>query len=138
MRCRVCLKLNWNNTRKVDLNLQENGKLWQYPPAVKLAIVSALWDGQHWTQAFLRVLKIFSRPAVAGAVLHTSLSFIHWATESSLSSKSSKFLHSQTVRARDLTFFRQCSPSPVCHVSHVTCHMPPEMEKRTNVPTMLV
>ena len=38
---------------------------------------------------------------------------------------SSKHLHSQTVRARELNFFETVHlPPPVmCNVSHVTCHM---------------
>ena len=74
---------------------------------------------------------IFNRPGVAGAVLQSPLSLIHWLR--SFSSKSSKHHKSKTIRASDLKFchnvhlLTQCSPHVMCHASCVTCHMSPLM-----------
>ena len=46
--------------------------------------------------------KPFNGPGLAGAVLQTALTFIHWFIKLFFCSKSSKYLHSQTVRAREL------------------------------------
>ena len=50
---------------------------------------------------------------------------IYCLSESSFTSKSSKHLHSQTVRARGLKFWEDvhCSSPSTCHVSCVMCHM---------------
>ena len=47
----------------------------------------------------------------------TNTFVINSLSHSSLVKISSRHLHSQTLRARDLTF---CSPHPVCQVSHVS------------------
>ena len=57
-------------------------------------------------------------PGVAGAVLQTPLSFIdlliNWFTQRNYSSKSSKHLHSQTVKAKNLKCWEQVHlPPPV-------------------------
>ena len=56
-------------------------------------------------------------------VLQTPLSLIHSfinsVTQSSFSSKSSKYHKSQTIKARELTFLWECSPPSTCHMSHV-------------------
>ena len=46
-------------------------------------------------------------------------------SESAFSSKSSEHLHSQTLRARELTFWEKfhLNPPVTCYVSHVMCHM---------------
>ena len=65
--------------------------------------------------------KIFDRPGVAGADLQTSLWFIQSLTESSFVKISSKHHLSQTIRARDLTFWKNVHISIVTfHISHVT------------------
>ena len=53
------------------------------------------------------------------------LSLITWLRESSFSWKSSKHLHSQTVRARKLKFLENFHfpPCVTCHMSHVICAM---------------
>ena len=48
--------------------------------------------------------NIFNRPGVAVAVLQTPLSLIASVPHLSLSSKSSKRLHSKALKARELTF----------------------------------
>ena len=52
-------------------------------------------------------------------------SFIHSLTNSSISSKSSGHLHSQTIWARDLKFRENVHlpPCVTCHMSRVTCHI---------------
>ena len=62
-------------------------------------------------------------PGVDGAVLQTALSLINSLTHSSFSSKCSKHLHSQTIKAREVKFLENVkSPSHVkSHASHVTC-----------------
>ena len=66
------------------------------------------------------------------AVLKTPRSLIEILTGSSFMEISSKHHHSQTVRARELTFWEKVHLSPpvtchvlnvTCHMSHVTCHM---------------
>ena len=54
--------------------------------------------------------------------LHNLL--IHWFITSAFSSKSSEHLHSQTVRARELTIWENVhiTPPVPCHVSCVMCH----------------
>ena len=68
------------------------------------------------------ITTLFNRPGVAGAVLQSSLSLIHWLSESSFSSKSSKFHKSQTRRARENVHPNNMS-HVMCHMSHVTCHV---------------
>ena len=68
------------------------------------------------------LLEMFNRPSVAGAVLQTSPLLIKWLRESSFSSKSSKHLHSQTVRARvrDLKFWDNVH-HPLCDTWYRDC-----------------
>ena len=68
---------------------------------------------------------VFNRPSVAGAVLQTPLSLIHSLIGDLFSFKSSKHHKSQTIRARELTFWENVYPPPhvTCHMSHVTCHV---------------
>ena len=63
---------------------------------------------------------LFNRPGVAGPVLQTYLSFIHWFSRSSFVIISSTHLHLQTKRARELKLLEYVHP---LHVSHVTSHM---------------
>ena len=55
----------------------------------------------------------------------SSVFFYPSLTHSSVSSKSSRYLHSQTLWSRDLNFWENVhlSPCVTCHVSLVTCHM---------------
>ena len=55
-------------------------------------------------------------------VLQTPLSLNNWLIKSSFS-KSSRHLHSQTGRARDLKLWENVNlpPCVTCHISHVTC-----------------
>ena len=65
---------------------------------------------------------IFYRPGVAGAVYkHLGHLFIMQC----FSSKSSKHHKSQTVRARELKFWKNVHPLKhfTCQMSSVTCHM---------------
>ena len=76
-------------------------KLWQSVAKViktGLLLWVSIWRSQY-TYDFHDI--VFNRPGVAGAVLQTPSSFIEW----SFSSKSSKQFLSQTVRARELTFW---------------------------------
>ena len=70
---------------------------------------------------------IFHRPCVAGAVLQTPLLLINSVTQSSFSSKSSKYLHSKTVKARELTFWENVHlpPCVMCRMSRIMCHVWP-------------
>ena len=89
----------------------------------------------HWSNTiFLRAISlkmnhVFNRPCVAGAVLQTPSSlhrfihsFIHSLSQSSFSSKSSKYQKSQTIRG-SWNFERMFSPYNMSHVPLVTCHM---------------
>ena len=71
------------------------------------------------------VSYIFNRPGVAGAVLQSPLLLIRWVGNSSYVKISSKHLHFQTVRARELKLLEKVHlPQRFeCYVSHVTCHM---------------
>ena len=75
------------------------------------------------------MVNLIYRPGVAGAVLQTPLPFIkslsQYLTDLSFSSKSSKLLPSQTIRAKELMLWENVH-HPIlvtCQVSHVTCHM---------------
>ena len=70
-------------------------------------------------------LCIIKRPGVAGAVLQTSLSLIHWSSKSSYVNISSTNLYSQADIARELKLYEKVNlPPPLpCHVSHVMCGM---------------
>ena len=66
------------------------------------------------------VSLVVQRPGVAGAVLQTPALLTDSLNGSSFSTKSSEYLHYQTVRARELKF-RQNVPftSPLmCHMLH--------------------
>ena len=80
------------------------------------------------------MIDVFNRPGVAGAILQPPLWLIHSFIESLsyLSSKSSRHHKSQTVRAKNLTFWEYVHPPPCvtcqmsgtrCQVSGVTCHV---------------
>ena len=75
---------------------------------------------------------MFTRPGEAGALSQTPLSLIKTLSQSSLVKISSSKLHSQKVRAREMTFLKKVHlPPPVmcqmacviCHVSCVSCHV---------------
>ena len=59
-------------------------------------------------------MNMFNRPSVAGAVLQTPFLLI----DSSFSSESSRQLHTQTIKARDLKFLHN-----IYHLLCVRCHM---------------
>ena len=77
----------------------------------------------------LKILFVFNRPGVAGAVLQTPLSLIHSiihkVTRPFPSNLQNTFLHSQTVWARYLKLWENVQfPTCVsCHMSRVTYHM---------------
>ena len=79
----------------------------------------------HHAVQYSTVLTIINRPGVAGTVLQTPLVLSNSVTHWSISSKSSKCLHSQPVRAREQTFWENVHPPPhvTYHMSHVTCHV---------------
>ena len=70
------------------------------------------------------ITHIINRPRVAGAVKHLHNSLRH-CTNWWFVKISSKYLHSQTIRAKELKFLEKVhQPLPVTyHVSCVTCHM---------------
>ena len=73
----------------------------------------------------------FNRPSIAGAVQQTPLSFIDSLTDL-VSSKSLKYIHSQTVTTEKLKFSEKVDFPPhvmwnvlpvTCYVSHVMCDL---------------
>ena len=70
-------------------------------------------------------VSIFNRPGVAGVVLQTPLSLIHWLSEWAFSSKPSNHHYTQTIRARKLKLWDNVHlpPCVICHVSNVLCHV---------------
>ena len=74
-------------------------------------------------------LYIFNKPGVARTVLQTPLSLIHSFIASIInsyfSSQSSNYHHSQTIRAKDLTFWDNVHHQlcVTCHMTHVMCQV---------------
>ena len=72
------------------------------------------------------LISLINRPGVAGAVLkHLCYWLIQSVSQCSCSSKSSKYHKSQTIRAREPTFWENVHPPHhvTCYISHVTCYM---------------
>ena len=71
--------------------------------------------------------RIINRPGVPGAVLQTPSSLVDSFGNSSFVKISSRHLHSQTIRDRELKFWEKVDlpnmSCVTCHLSHVTCLM---------------
>ena len=76
---------------------------------------------------------VITRPGVARDVLQKHWSLAYWLSHSSFVKISSMYCKAQTVRARELKFLRECSPSLTCHMSCVTFPMSHVMRHMSHV-----
>ena len=80
----------------------------------------------YWSGVQFRKDQLMHNTPGVSRGCSTKTIVIHWLTHwfnSTFSLKSSKHLHSWTVRAKDLKFGKKISHSFTCHISNVTCHM---------------
>ena len=82
--------------------------------------INKIMPNKYSAQESSAFIIVFTRSGVAGAVLQTAPWFIHLFSWWFFSSQSSRHRKSQTVRARELTYWENVQPH---HASHVTCHM---------------
>ena len=103
---------------------------------IKGILCDVWWTQKNHTKVLNRgpegskvVPIVFNRPGVAGDVLQTPLWFIHSLRHWWFVKISSKHLHFQTIRAKELTFWEKVHHPPhvtlrvTYHMSHVTCHV---------------
>ena len=81
----------------------------------------SFWSLKYLILLTFKVKKQNKNRSCFSWTFHMESPFSEW----SFSSKSSKDLHSQTVRARDLKFWEQvhCPPLVTCQMPYVMCHM---------------
>ena len=65
---------------------------------------------------------IINRPGVAGAIHQTPSALVNYFSKSAFVEISSKHLHSQFVRAKELKFLENVHRT-MYHMSHVMCHV---------------
>ena len=108
---------------------QQQKIMWSLVFCNNVCVCHSLWREVFCTLTITNNLIFFlviNRPGVAGAVLQTLLSMIDSLIQSTFSSKPSKHQYTQSVRARELKFWKKSVHSPphvTCHVSCVRCQV---------------
>ena len=119
--------LSFSSHKKINLTLQTRSlmlKKLNNNALKQFELINYLFDRIKIVRTIPNWI-FFNIPGVAWAVLQTPLSMIHTLSNSSFSSKSSKYVHLQTVWARDQKFWENVHFPVTCNVSCVTCHMSP-------------